>query len=240
MTRTSKASSGLTRYVGCLTPAEIAEGINAAARNSARLAADARLLLDSGRAPGAAALAVLAVEEMGKIKHLRQLAIAKSEAEIKACWKDLRTHTEKNEQWILPGLVQQGARKLEDLIPVIDRNSNHRGIIEDIKQLATYTDRYGSGSWSEPLEAISIEVATQIVVAAESLSQSAGGSSERDIQVWIHHMGESASLPLPEALLCFANWYAQLQAEGLKPPGRNPAVDFIMGSWESGVETDER
>jgi len=49
--------------------------MNAATRNARRLAADARLLLDAGRLPTAAALATLSIEETGKVSILREIAV---------------------------------------------------------------------------------------------------------------------------------------------------------------------
>jgi hypothetical protein len=52
--------------------------MNAANRNARRLVADAKLLLDAGRYPSAAALAALAIEESGKTSILRTLAVVKN------------------------------------------------------------------------------------------------------------------------------------------------------------------
>ena len=49
--------------------------MNAARRNARRLAEDAKLLLEAGRYPTATALAVLSIEESGKMSILRGFCV---------------------------------------------------------------------------------------------------------------------------------------------------------------------
>jgi AbiV family abortive infection protein len=83
-------------YKARLSAAQIADGMNAACRNANRLAEDARVLLDAGRVPSSLALAILAIEEAGKMPILRRLAIATTESEVLEAWKEYRSHTSKN------------------------------------------------------------------------------------------------------------------------------------------------
>ena len=71
------AKGQLSQYNGRLTPPQIADGMNAAIRNARRLADDARTLLDLGSYPTAASLAVLSIEERGKVSILRHLAMVR-------------------------------------------------------------------------------------------------------------------------------------------------------------------
>jgi hypothetical protein len=82
------------QYAGKLTPQQADEGISAASRNTTRLAADARLLFDHGRYASARALAILAIEENGKIPILHGITAA-SELELKSAWNDYRNHKQK-------------------------------------------------------------------------------------------------------------------------------------------------
>jgi hypothetical protein len=52
--------------------------------------------LDSGRIPSSLALAILAIEEAGKISILRRLAVALADIEVSDVWKEYRSHTSKN------------------------------------------------------------------------------------------------------------------------------------------------
>ena len=106
----SKAPSH--QYRGPLSPAQAAEGMNAAIRNAQRLADDAGLLLNAARLPSAAAMATLSIEESGKQSILRELATVTSPDELKAAWRRYRDHRSKNGSWILPHLVYHGARQL--------------------------------------------------------------------------------------------------------------------------------
>jgi AbiV family abortive infection protein len=100
----------LNPYWGKLPPDKIAEGMNIARRNAARLASDARTMFETRHYETAAALAILAIEESGKVSILRELALATDDREAKDSWKRLRSHTAKNAMWIFPELVGRGAR----------------------------------------------------------------------------------------------------------------------------------
>jgi AbiV family abortive infection protein len=54
--------------------------MNAATKNAGRLAKDAANLLESGSFATAASIAILSIEEAGKVSILRTLALAKSDA----------------------------------------------------------------------------------------------------------------------------------------------------------------
>ena len=113
----------LDQYRGKLSPAQISEGMNAAISNAKRLAGDAELLLKERRFPSAASLAVLSIEESGKLSILRQLAVVQNDKKLIDSWKQYRSHTKKNVAWILPYLVKGGSRKLDDLKPIFDESS---------------------------------------------------------------------------------------------------------------------
>ncbi len=86
--------------------------MNAARANAKRLVEDARRLLDKGCHASAAALAILAIEEAGKVSILRALSVARDDQDMKETWRDYRSHAKKNMAWILPQLAAQGARDL--------------------------------------------------------------------------------------------------------------------------------
>src|SRR5258708_40218343 len=112
MDANSKHEGRPSEYRGPLTPGQVAEGMNAAIRNARRLATDAKLLLDSGRLPTAAAIATLSIEESGKASILREIAVVTSPERLKEAWKRYRDHRSKNGAWILPELIRRGARRL--------------------------------------------------------------------------------------------------------------------------------
>lgn len=71
-------SGHLPQYKSKLSAAEIAAGINAASTNANRLADDAELLLENDRYPSALSLAILSIEESGKVSILRTLALSRN------------------------------------------------------------------------------------------------------------------------------------------------------------------
>jgi AbiV family abortive infection protein len=226
----------LDAYRGLLTPAQVAEGIRAAEANAVRLAKDARLLMEAGSFPTAASIAILAIEEAGKVSILRSLSLARSEVEANATWKEYRSHTRKNAAWLLPQLAAQGANKLEDLRPLFDEGAEHPYLLDRLKQLGFYTDCLGKANWSSPNAAISTEMATALVEIAHLLAGSGNGAcSEREIELWVEHVGPVWRQDTGWMKQALVNWYAAMQEAGLKPKGENAMQQFVR----SGVPSEE-
>lgn len=219
----------LDSYKGPLSIAQIADGMNAALRNAARLAKDARLLVDADRLPSAVSLAILSIEEAGKISILRALAFAENEQDLKTEWRRYRSHTSKNLQWILPQLMAAGVRSLDDMRPLFDEDSDHPQLLDQLKQIGFYTDCLGSKAhWSLPEEVIDQDLAKMLVNTAEILS-SGSQTSEREIALWVEHLGpvwKQSDRQMKQAL---ADWYGAMQAEGLKEAGANKMEQFARG-----------
>lgn len=211
-----------------MSPAKVAEGINAAERNAERLAQDARFLFEGKRFPSAAALAILAIEEAGKASVLRGMSVTKTDDEVKKTWKEFRSHTRKNVHWILREMVQRGARKLDDFGPMFDPNSDHPYVLDQIKQLSFYTDCVGKGKWAEPGKVIKEELAQSFIEIAEQLASEHFVTTE-EIELWIKHMGPVQKSSPAWFKKAFENYYAELQAKGLAPPGENVATQLIEG-----------
>lgn len=219
-------SRRLDQYRGSLTAGQIAEGINAAIRNAKRLADDANLLMEAGRYPSATAIAILSIEEAGKVTLLRELAVAGDEKAVMECWRAYRSHTKKNIMWLLPQLVAQGAKKLDDFRPLFNETLDHPHLLDQVKQLSFYTDCLGNAHWSIPEEVIEEELARQIVFVANIFAH--GEKVEpKEIELWIKHIGPvwMRGRELMEEGL--ENWYAEMQEAGLAPPGRNEMEEFI-------------
>ena len=218
----------LALFAGRLSPAKIADGINAAERNAKRLAQDARFLLEAKRFPSAAALAILAIEEAGKAHVLRGMSVAKTDDDIKKAWKEFRSHTRKNVLWILRELVRGGARKLDDFGPIFDPQADHPYVLDQIKQLSFYTDCVGKGKWAEPGSVIKKELAKSYVEIAEQLA-SEHLVTAQEIELWVKHIGPVQKSSPAWFKKAFENYYAELQEKGLAPPGENVATQLIEG-----------
>ena len=223
-----------SNYSGSLTAAEVADGMNAARRNARRLVADARLLLDRQRYPSAAALAILSIEESGKLGILRRLVLAASGAEAKKMWKDYRRHTAKNIMWILPQLVASGARTLDELREVVDPTSDHAEVLDRLKQLSVYTDCVGSRKWTEPDDLVPDHLAAHLVTAAELLTGARDISAE-EMELWVKHIGQLADAPWEWHKTALANWHRECVERGLLPPDTDPIEPFL-GRTHQAVE----
>ena len=222
----------LNPYWGKLPPDKIAEGMNVARKNAARLASDARTMFEAQQHETAAALAILAIEESGKVSILRELALATDDREAKDSWKRLRSHTAKNAMWIFPELVGRGARRLYEFAGVFDPSSDHTEVLDKLKQVSIYSDCYGKGRWHQPAGTMTKDLAGHLVKTAELFS--AGRDIvPREIELWIEHMAPVRRRSHGWQRKALANWWAQLQAEGLVPAGEVTMADFIWGPEQS-------
>ncbi|MGC3974145.1 MAG: AbiV family abortive infection protein [Nitrospira sp.] len=179
-------------YCERLTPATAAAGIEAAMRNARSLLLDANLLFENHRWARAGALAILSIEESGKPAILRGILLARSEKDVRYEWKRYRNHCSKNLMWIFRDLVNRGAKSLEDLRPIFDKQSDHGAALEATKQTCWYSYAYGNCHWSLPEEVIDKKLAGTLVEIAEVLAAGEEGramTSEAELELWIKHMG---------------------------------------------------
>jgi AbiV family abortive infection protein len=90
------------------------KGIIAANANAKSLLEDATLLFKNERYARAISLAILSIEESGKPTILRSILLEEDAKEISKKWKEYRNHHYKNTKWIVPELIANGARQIED------------------------------------------------------------------------------------------------------------------------------
>lgn len=216
----------LDQYKGRLNPSQIAHGINVASRNARRLAEDARLLLENGRFPTTASLAILSIEESGKISILRHLAVAKSDHEVKDCWRQYRSHIKKN---VMGGLIEElarGSRKLDDFIGLFREGAEHAYRLDQVKQIGLYTDCLGKAHWSEPTDVVDEALANQLVETAEGLAKSKE-VSPKEIELWVKHLGPVWNKNPKWMHKALENWYDEMQKHGLALEGAHAMRKFI-------------
>lgn len=210
----------LDHYRGPLSAKEVADGINAARRNAHRLVEDAKLLLTGKRYPSAASLAVLAIEEAGKVPILRCLPFAMSEEQIEEVWRDYRNHRAKNGAWVVFDWARGKANHSLDFSKIVDKDGKHTEVLEAIKQLGFYTDFYKNQRWSEPVASIDAELAEGLVHAAEILARPKA-VTVREIELWIEHLSGAWNTPaMAQALV---RWAQAMEREGL---GSLSAAEF--------------
>jgi AbiV family abortive infection protein len=219
-------SHNLDQYKGRLTADQIAKGMTAANLNAKRLLEDAKLLLDAGRFPSAAALAILSIEESGKSSILRGLALADSSDELKRGWRDYRSHAKKNVSWILPELAAKGARSIDELQPIFDEQSDHPYVLEHVKQISLYTDCLGKAHWSIPDEVMDESLARGLVQIAEIFSQDRVIKTE-EVELWIEHLGPVWHGPHKWVNKALANWHRAAVRAGLISSAEDAMEQFV-------------
>jgi AbiV family abortive infection protein len=222
-------------YRGALTPEQALEGMNAATRNARRLAADARLLLDAGRYPSAAAIAALSVEESGKVSVLRSLAVTSDPAELDREWRNFRESKAKGGLWNLPELLARNAQESSELRQVIERDPERNAILDSVKRIGFHADCFGEGKWCEPGAMVEQELAESMVAIAELLAQNKL-HSKREVELWVQHLGPAMrSRDLPGALL---RWMEAMAAEGFSQMGAEDRAKLVLGETCAEAWTD--
>ena len=216
----------LPQHRGQLTLAKIAEGMTRALQNAERLAEDAETLLQAGRVPSAFALAILSIEESGKVAILRQMATAYEEKEWATLWKAYRSHTKKNALWIFGELVQNGARTLDDLRPVFDPDSGHPDILDQLKQLSIYTDCFKDAKWSSPAEVDLHATAPYLVKLAQLLGRPRA-VTVGEIQLWQKYLLPVKDAPMATQKEAVAAWFHEMKLLGLSEASPEEVEAFL-------------
>ena len=220
----------LVQYRGALTSAQVAAGINAARQNSIRLVQDAKVLAELGRFPSALALAILSIEESGKVAILREISYSTDEKALKGAWKHYRSHTSKNVLWTAPDLIRDGAREVSDFAPLFDRSSDHPLVLDQLKQIALYTDCLGTGKWTIPVDVIDRDLTLSIVQVAKTLASEKETTVE-EVELWIEVMGPvlRGPAPVPWIRKAFKRWYKEAARRGMIDPNNEIYREFVHG-----------
>ncbi|MCD4846877.1 MAG: AbiV family abortive infection protein [Candidatus Aegiribacteria sp.] len=219
-------AKGLDQWKNTLKPHQIAEGMNAARANAQRLLDDADILLKSGSYPSALSLAILSIEESGKVSILRQLALARDGNEVKEAWKAYRSHTKKNASWTFPDFVAKGARKLEEFRGMFNDESEHQALLDHLKQIAFYTDCLGKAHWSQPSEVIDHDTAKEILSIAK-LMLGKRVHTTKEIELWIKHIRPVWKGSMESMKNALHEWFKAMTQEGLYEEGKLPIEQFL-------------
>jgi AbiV family abortive infection protein len=219
--------SRLKQYRGPLTAEQAAEGIALARKNAQRLIDDADLLLQAGRLASASALAILAIEELGKVQIIKMIALFTEEADLKRVWKEYRSHRAKNVHWIIPKLAAEGARTMIQMRPAADIEADHTAMLDTIKQISFYTDCFNDKPrWSEPGEAVDADFAPAIVATAKLLNRDTV-TTTRELELWVEFVRPHYDQPtMASALLAFQR---QMFNEGLSATSPEELEAFMRG-----------
>lgn len=159
-------TSVMPRYNGTLTQEQAAEGVRLSQENAIRLLNSARLLLHAGDAPTAMSLAILALEENGKVEILHKIGSASNSEDIKKHWKEYRDHKSKTSAFLRDYAEQKGIVGSERVKEFCENNSDMLPLVDLMKQLGFYTDCSGNCHWYYPKK-MSDLIAVTIFSAAE-------------------------------------------------------------------------
>jgi AbiV family abortive infection protein len=219
----------VAQYRGEISLAMIAQGINAARANARRLLDDARTLEDKGRAHSAVALAILSIEESGKISILRKMVLCEDEAEWRQAWREYRSHTSKNTAWILGELAAKGGKTLDALRPIVDPDSDHPEILDNLKQLCLYTDCLNHSKWTLPDDVDVSALAPHLLLVGKAFV-TGPEVTEKELQLWRHHLLPTKRATFEENKRAVANWYADMRANGLSEASEEDVEAFLRSS----------
>lgn len=222
------ANQKLNRYLGRLSSAQIAQGINCANANAKRLLADAELLCQNGRYPSAVGMAILAIEEAGKEPVLRTVALARNAEELKTSWKDYRTHTEKNRLLAVLNITASGANKLEDYKPLFFGHE-YPQLIENLKQVSFYTDCLEKAHWSTPTEVIDEKMAKQIVVCAKLIIDAKHVVAEKEIELLLKHLRPVWKIDFKLMKAAMKDYLIEMLRLGLIEGSAEDVISFVDG-----------
>ncbi len=128
--------------------------------------------------------------------------------------------------WILPDTIKGGATRFEEFRSLFEEDTDHPLILDQIKQVSFYTDCLGSVRWTEPENAIDRATAEMVIRIARTVSRRDQVAS-REIELWVKHLKPVWMGSMEWMIKAVINWYAEMQAEGLKPEGSNEMDEFL-------------
>ena len=184
------SKSKLDPYRGVLNPFQISEGIRAAKANGARLFKDAEMLYEAKRYPTASSLAILAIEEFGKVPILRRMALAASPDDWKTCWKDFSSHLTKAQSWTVPFLIKTSKGTTDEKYQTF-REKQEPELLNSLKQIGIYVGCYARAHWSIPDQVIEKENADVAMHSARIFvfgSQPSEYDTPSALQEWAKQM----------------------------------------------------
>ncbi|GAJ78877.1 hypothetical protein JCM18905_4882 [Vibrio sp. JCM 18905] len=219
-------SKNLKQWKNTLNASEIADGMNFAQQNANRLLSDAEKLFELENYPTAYSIAVLAIEEAGKISILRALAVARNGNDVKDAWKAYRTHTKKNVMYVFPYLVANGCTKLRDFGGIYSEKNDFSALLDDLKQVGFYTDCLGNKHWSVPSQVVDKEAAEGILRVASILCKHQT-YTQKEIELWVKHIKPVWKSSMPEMQVALKAWFNEMLDEGLAKESDIPFEEFV-------------
>ncbi|MDX3913862.1 MAG: AbiV family abortive infection protein [Pseudosphingobacterium sp.] len=210
---------------------------NGAIENAKSLYEDAKLLYDNEKYARAISLAILSIEESGKLSIIRSILLEDDSKEISKLWKSYRRHQDKNSMWIVPELIFKGATKLDDLRKVVDKNSDHFQILDDLKQLCFYSDVFTKGKLSVPKNVANKKVAQSILDIAK-INITDVSPTEESLEIWVKHLKPVWKQEMHKMKLALKNCYLELEAKKIIKKGMASKMEDFLAPNNSLAKND--
>lgn len=204
------------------------EAINAAITNAKSLYEDAEILLNNKKYSRSISLSILSIEEAGKPSILRSIVLENDDKEIINLWKSYRRHYDKNTMWIIPDLFKEGVRKLDELKKVVDKDSNHSKILDNLKQICFYSDIFKMGKCSIP-DNISDEKTARSILEIAKFSINETFNTEESLEIWVKHLKPVWKKEIFEMKLALIDCYKELEEKKIIEKGKSQEmINFIF------------
>ena len=220
------------QHWGSLSAEKVAEGVNAAFRNAQELYDEAEILFKQGRFARAASLAVLSIEEVGKVFLLPLLLTTTNKQDLRLIWKGYRNHKHKNNHVHLQmtkGAPQPLTRHSIPPSASIDRWSDG---MEDLKQIGFYTDCTTTTDWGIPSDAIKEAGAAQIMkIASNSLTKYHGLDSFGSVpflEIWGKHASGMMDMNEDQKHAAFIAVFDEAEKASLIEPGSRESIEAFL------------
>ena len=219
------------QYFGKLDPEKAAEGINLAIENSQRLLKDAEILFEHERYSSSVALAILSIEESGKVPIIKGVLLEEDDKQRAKEWKSFRNHLQKNNQWILPELVSKGSNTLDELKKMFSEEAKHPKVLNVLKQISLYTECVGKAKWVYPDEVITKEIAEAKLQTARILCPEKE-VTPLELDLWKKYLKPVWKTDLESMKKAIIEWNRAMEKHGLDSYDEEIMTDFIMGKDE--------
>lgn len=220
------------QHTGSLSAEKVAEGVNAAFRNARELYEEADILFKQGRFARAAALAVLSIEEVGKVFLLPLLLTTDDKQDLRLIWKRYRNHKHKNNHVHLQ-MTKNVPRPLtrHSIAPAASIDLWSDGL-EAIKQIGFYTDCTNTKDWGIPAEDIKEAGAVQVMkFAANSLEKYVGLDSFGSVpflKIWAKHMRGMMDMTEEQKHAAFIAVCDEAEKASLIEPGSRASMEAFL------------
>lgn len=191
---------------------------NGAIENAKSLYVDAKLLYDNEKYARAISLAILSIEESGKPSIIRSILLEDDPKEIVKLWKSYRRHQDKNSMWIIPELIFKGAKTLEDMRKVVDKDSTHFQLLDNLKQLCFYSDVFSKGKLTVPSSVANKDIALLILEIAK-INIKDILNTEKTLEIWVKHLKPVWKQDIDRMKQALVNCYSELEEKELIEKG---------------------